>query len=91
LLGGLLLQITGFSEDLNIMEIGFPNIFFLVLIAPIIFESAYNTNKKIFYSNLGSILIYAFIGTFLAAVVSSSLIYALGYYGLAPVLPFNHP
>lgn len=67
------------------METGFPNVFFLVLIAPIIFESAYNTNKKSFYLNIGSILVYSFLGTFFATVVSTFLIYSLGYYGLSPV------
>ena len=80
------MKLSGFAGDLTIMETGFPNVFFLVLIAPIIFESAYSTNKKVFYSNLGSILVYAFLGTFLSSVVTISLIYSLGYYGLAPVL-----
>ncbi len=85
LLGGLVLKLSGHKADLSIMETGFPNVFFLVLIAPIIYESAYNTNKKIFYANMGSILMYAFLGTFLASMVTTTLIYFLGYYGLCPV------
>lgn len=45
LLGGLFLKLCGHRADLSLMETGFPNVFFLVLIAPIIYESAYNTNK----------------------------------------------
>jgi len=85
LLGGVFLKICGLNADLNIMETGFPKVFFLVLIAPIIYESAYNTNKKVFYQNFGSVLMYAFLGTFLAAVVTTALIFALGYYGFCPV------
>ena len=82
----MVLKLAGHKADLSIMETGFPNVFFLVLIAPIIYESAYNTNKKVFYVNMGSILVYAFLGTFLAAVATTVLIFFLGYYGYCPVI-----
>jgi NhaP-type Na+/H+ or K+/H+ antiporter len=40
--------------------------------------------KKHFFRNLGSIMLYAFLGTFIAIVASSSLFYAFGRMGLTP-------
>jgi len=38
---------------------------------------------------MGTVLAYAFLGTFLAAIVTTILIYAMGYYGLSPVFYIN--
>lgn len=51
-LGGLFLKMTGVGRHLNIMEGGFTNVFFIVLLPPIIFESAYNTNKVNIFKKL---------------------------------------
>lgn len=75
------MELTGFKDDLNIMEKGFPEIFFVVLLAPIIFTSAYTINKKIFYANIGSILVMAFLGTFISACMVTLMIYYIGYFG----------
>lgn len=40
-----MLKALGLQADLNIMDTSFPDIFFLVLIPPIIYDSAYIMNK----------------------------------------------
>ena len=55
----------------------FVPIFLIVLLPPIIFESGYNLNTKKFIGNFGSILLYAFVGTFLATVVSTIMFFKM--------------
>jgi len=51
----------------------FPDFFTLILLPPIIYESAINTTRP-FYKNFGSILLYAVLGTLIAAIFTSSII-----------------
>ena len=75
----------GLSKQTYLQDLSshFSQIFLIILLPPIIFESGYNIKKKPFFKNLGSVLIFSFLGTFIA-IFTSSLLFMLT--GLAPIL-----
>jgi sodium/hydrogen exchanger 8 len=56
----------------------FTDLFLILLLPPIIFESGYNMKKKPFFKNIGTIMAYSFIGTFIAIFSSSIMFWAVG-------------
>lgn len=56
----------------------FTELFLILLLPPIIFESGYNMRKKPFFKNIGAILLYSFIGTFIAIFLSSVMFWETG-------------
>ncbi|KAL1021592.1 hypothetical protein UPYG_G00015280 [Umbra pygmaea] len=67
-------QLANWKEE----EMFRPNMFFLLLLPPIIFESGYSLHKGNFFQNIGSITLFAVIGTAISAFIVGGGIYFLG-------------
>ena len=58
-----------------------PEVFFHFLLPPIILDSAYALYDDDFFENLGLILTFAFVGTFLNVIIVGASLFGLGAAG----------
>jgi len=58
------------------------DLFYFLLLPPIIFNSGYDLNRRPFFKNIVGILSFAVIGTVIAALATGFLLYALICAGL---------
>ncbi|KAI0166080.1 Sodium/hydrogen exchanger family-domain-containing protein [Xylariaceae sp. FL1272] len=71
---GFVLRVTSESGIPNLLSFGY-QIFFNLLLPPIILNSGYELHQANFFRNIGTILVFAFAGTFLSAVVIGFLLW----------------
>mmetsp|Transcript_32830 Transcript_32830/g.42165 ORF Transcript_32830/g.42165 Transcript_32830/m.42165 type:complete len:543 (-) Transcript_32830:373-2001(-) len=62
-----------------------PEMFFFLLLPPIIFEAGYTLRKKHFFSNFGTIMFFAVLGTMLSTFLVGSLTFMLGKMNLVNI------
>eukprot|EP00792_Barthelona_sp_PAP020_P003732 TRINITY_DN1606_c0_g1_i1.p1 TRINITY_DN1606_c0_g1~~TRINITY_DN1606_c0_g1_i1.p1 ORF type:complete len:667 (+),score=136.03 TRINITY_DN1606_c0_g1_i1:103-2103(+) len=67
---------TQYDEERTILSFE-TETFFLLLLPPIIFEAGYHLQKGFFFHNMGTILLYAVIGTLLSTFLTGGAIYVL--------------
>ena len=82
LISGFILEYVNSKKEINNITNGYVKFFLIILLPPIIFESGYNLNIKLFFKNFGTILTFAVLGTFIAVMTTSFLVFFASSIGL---------
>jgi NhaP-type Na+/H+ or K+/H+ antiporter len=78
MLAGYALKKMSIESTLHKITEHFVSLFMILLLPPIIFESGYNMQKKPFIRNIGTVLMFSFLGTFIAIFFSSTMFWITG-------------
>ena len=65
-----------------------PELFYFIILPPIIFDSGYSMKKRNFFLNMGTILLHAVFGTLICAVVFGYGLYFFASIGKFPFVKF---
>jgi sodium/hydrogen exchanger 8 len=65
------------------------DIFYFMLLPPIIFEAGYTVEKQHFFRNLGTVVLFAVFGTLVSTFVVGYMTYSAAYWGLINVSSDN--
>ena len=84
LTGGLVEWLWPTGDELSFLKFN-PQMFFFVLLPPIIFEAGYKLNKKGFFSNFTTIILYAVFGTLVSTFVIGGLLYGFAELNAVPL------
>jgi solute carrier family 9 (sodium/hydrogen exchanger), member 8 len=74
---GLLIRLFSDADKLKAMVQFDPEMFFLFLLPPIIFESGYSMKRRHFFMNFFAIVCYAFLGTLISTFLVAGIVYAV--------------
>lgn len=77
---GFCLRLINVTMYMKRIQKHFVNLFMLLLLPPIIFESGYNLNKGPMFRNVGTVMLFSFLGTFVAIFASSTMFYLSAKY-----------
>ncbi|GMH89682.1 hypothetical protein TL16_g11533, partial [Triparma laevis f. inornata] len=66
-------------------------VFFFLLLPPIIFEAGYTLRRKSFFANITPIVAYAFVGTLVSTFVVGGLVFSLAKMGLTSSVDKTNP
>lgn len=80
IIASLLCLLQSDSLSTSLMDFD-PNMFFVGLLPPIIFNSGYTMKRRYFFENIVPILTYSIFGTMIMSIVTGILIYAVGQFG----------
>jgi solute carrier family 9 (sodium/hydrogen exchanger), member 8 len=82
--GGLARLVYPSEEELAFLTFE-PELFFFLLLPPIIFEAGYTLKKREFFANFWTISLFAVAGTIVSTVVIGYLVYITGILGIASI------
>jgi solute carrier family 9 (sodium/hydrogen exchanger), member 8 len=68
-----------------------PEVFFFVLLPPIIFEAGYSLNRRDFFDNIGAITLFTVFGTVISTFTVGLLVWYVGYIGLISNIDSTNP
>lgn len=89
LTAGTLLILIKRDEYMENLQKHFRAIFLIILLPAIILESGFNMKKSSFYKNLGTVLMFAFLGTFIAIISFGLMMKLLACTGWTPLFSWR--
>jgi sodium/hydrogen exchanger 8 len=82
--GGLATLLYNTTDEIQFLTLQ-PEIFFFLLLPPIIFEAGYSLNKTSFFTNFWSISLYAVVGTIISTFIIGYVVFMLGKAGIVDI------